>query len=232
MLRRFVLQLTYLQTCQDLYIASRTLFGLASIGNAPRIFAKTDKRGIPIYALGLSSLFCLLGFLNVSTSSATVFSYFVNLVTIFGLLTWISLLVSHIYFVRARRAQGVPDSALAYVAPFGLWGSVGALFFCILIALFKGFSYFTHSPSTYGDFDYKDFITAYLGIPLYLIMIFGYKSIMKSHGVKPHTADLFGGKQAIDDEEEKFVEQEKLRHHGLVETRWQRMYRRSVGVLF
>ena len=31
-------------------------------GNAPRLFKRTDRRGVPIYALGLSSAFCLLAF--------------------------------------------------------------------------------------------------------------------------------------------------------------------------
>ena len=92
----------------DLYIASRTLYGLASEGNAPAIFKKTDGRGVPIYALGLSALFGLLAFMNVADDSKKVFGYFFNLVTIFGLLTWISILVTHIYFIKARRAQNVP----------------------------------------------------------------------------------------------------------------------------
>lgn len=95
-----------------------------------------------------------IAFLNVSTGSKKVFGYFVNLVSIFGLLTWISILVSHIYFVRARRAQGVPENALRYKSPFGLWGSVFALFFCCLIALTKNFSVFI------GGFDYKNFIVS------------------------------------------------------------------------
>ena len=126
----------------DLYIASRTLYGLAHEGKAPRFFRRTDNRGVPIYALGISVAFCLLAFLGVNTDSYTVFGYFVNLVTMFGLLTWISILLSHIFFVRARRAQRIPDSALAYVAPLGIWGSVGALIFSILIAFFKGFAFF------------------------------------------------------------------------------------------
>ncbi|KAH0170236.1 dicarboxylic amino acid permease, partial [Aureobasidium melanogenum] len=76
----------------DLYIASRTIHGLALRGQAPKILAKTDKRGVPYYSLGLSSLFCLLAYMNVSSSSKEVFGYFVNLTTIFGLLTWISIL--------------------------------------------------------------------------------------------------------------------------------------------
>jgi yeast amino acid transporter len=89
----------------DLYIASRTLHGLALKRQAPRVLAITDTRGVPYPALGLSALICCIAFMNVSTSSKVVFGYFVNLVSIFGLLTWISILVSHIYFIKARRAQ-------------------------------------------------------------------------------------------------------------------------------
>ncbi|KAI9872732.1 MAG: hypothetical protein M1823_008097, partial [Watsoniomyces obsoletus] len=60
----------------DLYIASRTLYGLASNGDAPAIFRKTDSRGVPIYALGFSSLFCLLAYMNVADDSKVVFGYF------------------------------------------------------------------------------------------------------------------------------------------------------------
>jgi amino acid transporter len=221
----------FVLTNLDLYISSRTLYGLAVEGDAPRIFARTNARGVPIYALGASTLLCLLAFMNVSTASSVVFTYFVNLVTIFGLLTWISILVTHIYFIHARKAQGIPDTALAYVAPFGKWGSFGALFFCILISIFKGFNYFTHSPS-YGAFDYKDFITAYLGIPLFLIMIFGFKLIMKSSGVRPEAADLYSGKAKIDREEEEYVEKQREKHHGLNESKWERYYRRTIGTVF
>ena len=221
----------YKLTVIDLYIASRTLYALSVEGNAPHIFKRTDARGVPIYALGLSSAFCLLAFLNVSTSSATVFGYFVNLVTMFGLLTWISILVSHIFFVNARHAQNIPNSALAYKAPLGKWGSVGALFFCCLIAIFKGFAVFTYSPS-YGNFDYKTFITTYLGIPMYLIMIFGYKFIMKSQRVRPETADMYGGKQKIDEEEAEFIAWQMEKNHGKVESKWEKIYRLTIGTLF
>jgi amino acid transporter len=213
----------------DLYIATRTIYGLAREGKAPAILAYTDRRGVPVYALGLSSLFSLLAYMNVSSDSKIIFGYFVNLVTIFGLLTWISILVTHIYFVKARKAQNVPDQDLAFTAPFGPRGSYFALFFCILIALTKSFDAFTHSPK-WGNFDYKTFITSYLGIPLYLILLFGYKFTMGSKGVKPHEADLWTGKEAIDQEEAAFLarqalESEKTRAYGS-------FYHRFVSWLF
>jgi len=198
-----ILLFTFSASNSDLYIASRTIYGLAVEGHAPKIFLWTDKRGVPVPALLVSALFCCTAFMNAADDAKVVFGYFVNLTTIFGLLSWISLLVSHIWFVRARRAQGITNDQMAYHAPFGLIGSYIALFFCILIALTKNFSVFT--KGSYGSFDYKNFITGYLGIPVYLICIFGYKFIMKSKMVKPHEADFYTGKAEIDREEEAFL---------------------------
>ena len=140
----------------DLYIATRTIYGIALQGKAPRILARTDRRGVPYVALALSSCFCLLAYMNVASDSKVVFGYFYNLVTIFGLLTWISILVTHIYFIKARRAQGIEDHQLAYKAPFGLAGSYFALFWCIVIALTKNFDVFT--KGSWGNFNYKNFV--------------------------------------------------------------------------
>lgn len=59
----------------DLYIATRTLYGLASDNAAPAIFKKTNKRGVPYPALALSSAICCLAFMNASTNSTVVRFY-------------------------------------------------------------------------------------------------------------------------------------------------------------
>jgi amino acid transporter len=184
----------------DLYISSRTLYALASSGLAPKIFKHTDRRGVPVYALALSVAFSLLAFMNVSNDSKKVFSYFVNLNTIFGLLSWIAILVTHIYWCRARKAQDVTNEMLPYAAPLGVWGSYGALFMCILIALCKNFEVFTD-----GNWNTASFVTGYLGIPIFLVLIFGYKIVYKTKGYKPEEVDLFSGKDIIDREEEEFL---------------------------
>ena len=167
---------------------------------------------MPIYALGLSSLITCIAFLNVANDSRVVFGYFVSLVTLFGLLTWISILVSHIFFVYARRAQGVREQDMAYTAPLRLYGSYFALVFCILIAIFSNFGVFVYVPTRANpNFDYKTFITGYLGIPLYLIMIFGYKLVMKSKGRTTLNADIFTSKDIIDRQEQEFLDQKAAR---------------------
>jgi yeast amino acid transporter len=71
----------------DLCIANRPLYSLTIENNAPKIFKRIDSRGVPIFALAISAAVALVAFLNVSSLNATVFGYFVNKVTIFGLLT-------------------------------------------------------------------------------------------------------------------------------------------------
>lgn len=62
------------------YCASRSLFGLALEGKAPRIFTRCTRQGVPIYCVLLVLLISLISFLQVSSGSAVVLNWFVNLV--------------------------------------------------------------------------------------------------------------------------------------------------------
>jgi amino acid transporter len=212
----------------DLYIASRTLYGLAVNGNAPRLFAKTNKYGIPHFALALSTAFCGLAYMSVSSNSSTVFGYFVNCVSIFGLLTWISIIITYIYFIRALEAQNVPRKSLTYYAPFHPYGPYIALFMCILVAFIKNFTVFING------FNYKTFITGYIGIPVYVISYFGYKIMYKSKIRKPEEVDLISLKHFVDDEEERgriaAIEKKERVKAGHKDGEW--FYEKFIGWLF
>ncbi|KAJ5226064.1 amino acid permease [Penicillium chermesinum] len=193
----------------DLYVGSRTIYGLAVEGLAPKFLAKTSKAGVPVNGTLLCALIACIGFLSVDESSSDVFTYLTNLVTIFGMIAWWSLLLVHVFFVRARRAQGVPDSELRFTSPFGIWGSYIGLFVVTILMLIKNFTVFVHSDvvgGDYGDFDYPNFITGYLGIPLFAIFFTGFKIARKTSLRNPYTVDLFTGKQAVDDEEREWIE--------------------------
>ncbi|KAH8761149.1 amino acid permease [Diaporthe sp. PMI_573] len=136
----------------DIYISSRTLYGIAIDGNAPRVFTRTTKAGVPFVSLGLCMLFCGLAYMSVSSSAATVFNNLTSLVTVFGLLTWISILVCHICFCRARKIQHIDLAYIPYRAPLGACGSFIALAFLVILILTKGIEVFI------GTFDYKGIV--------------------------------------------------------------------------
>lgn len=188
----------------DMYISTRTLYALAREGDAPEFFARTNRRGVPVYCLALSAAFACIAFMNIAEDSKVVFGYLVNVVTVFGLLVWISILTSHICFVRGRRAQGIQKDKIAYAAPLGAAGSYSALVLCIIITIFKNYDVFVHNlaQKTAPTFDYKDFISGYVGISVYLALILGYKFLKKTKRVKPIEMDLYTGAEAVD-----FVEQ-------------------------
>lgn len=210
----------------DLYIATRTLYGMSVNGKAPKFFSKTNRMGVPYFALGFSSLFCALAYLNCSANSAKVFGYFVNVVSILGLLTWICILVTHIYFMRALKAQGIDRDTLVYKAPFQPYGSYISLGFCILIAFIKNFTAFVF------EFDKTNFITGYIGIPVFLALLFGYKIIMKTKGIPPAEADLHSLKDIIDREEELFLENQARERELHPPSKLGRIYENSIGLLF
>lgn len=126
---------------QDIYCASRTLYGLARDGQAPAIFAKTAKNGNPVWAVAATSTCICLAYMNATTSSSKGFQYLVSLVTIFAVLNWTCVLSSHIAFRRALRAQNLALSELPYVAKFQPYGSYFALFMSILVVAFSGKPY-------------------------------------------------------------------------------------------
>lgn len=77
--------------CSDLFTTSRTLYSIAQKGQAPRIFARTNRFGVPVYAVGISWCIGLLAFLGSSSGSGNVFNFLVNLTALSGILTWFAI---------------------------------------------------------------------------------------------------------------------------------------------
>lgn len=205
----FILLFVFSAANSDLYVASRNLYSLAIDNKAPKIFAKTNRWGIPYYSLVLSSGFCLLAYMSVSSGSAKVFNYFVNVVSIVGILTWISILITYICFDRAVKAQGMDKRQFAYIAPFQPYGAYFSLGFCTMIALIKNFTAFI-SP-----FNYESFITGYIGLPIFFICYFGYKLKYHTHIRTPQEVDLVSLRAAVDRDEQTFKMEELLRQEEI-----------------
>ncbi|CAI0645905.1 unnamed protein product [Colletotrichum noveboracense] len=168
----------------DIYIGSRTLYGLARDGQAPRIFTKTTGAGVPIIGVAATSVFAALAYMNAAKSSSQVFGYLVSLVTVFGTLNWVSVLVSYIQFTRGMQAQGIPRSIMPYRGPLQPYGSYAALLITVLVVFFNGYNAFIQK------FTVSTFMTSYIGIAIYVVNIISYKLYAKTQKVGLGTMDL------------------------------------------
>lgn len=146
-----------------LYMSSRALYSLALTGQTPAIFKKCTKDGVPYVAVMACSLFSLLAYLNVGTSSSTVFQWFVNITNTSGFLSWICCCIVYLRFRAAWNAQGKPELPYrSWIQPYGSW--IAMLFF-IVLALINGFNVFFP-----GQFVVSTFVTTYVGIPAFLVL--------------------------------------------------------------
>jgi amino acid transporter len=151
-----------------LFLSSRSLYALALSGNAPRIFKTCTKSGVPYYAVACSSLFCVLAYLNVGSSSAVVFNWFVNLTNTSGFISWICCGIIYLRFRKAREAQNITD--LPYLSPVGKWGAWCVIVSFSFLCLINGFDVFWPE-----NWNVSSFFTAYVGIPMFFVFYGGHR---------------------------------------------------------
>lgn len=178
-----------------LYVGSRYLFALAQNGQAPKFLLKCNKAGVPWICVAITASFALLTYLSCGSSAIAVFNWFLNLTTIASLFTWISISVAYIRFHAHLKAQGVDRNTLVMKSPLQPYLAWISLIFFSIIVLFNGWEVFTT-----GGWSTTNFITAYIGIPIYFGLYIFWKIFKKTKWVKSTDADLWTGKAAIDAE--------------------------------
>ncbi|PWN47070.1 hypothetical protein IE53DRAFT_382405 [Violaceomyces palustris] len=188
-----ILLFTISASNSDLYIGARTLYGLAVDGKAPAVFRKCNRFGVPYWSLIACSLFCALAFINLGSGGPQTFKYLVNTVTIFGGLTWLGILISHIHFMKALKAQGVSRDSLPWKAPLQPYSSYFAVVFVSIVVFFKGWDTFV------PKFNSKNFVTSYIGLPIFFLLIVGYKLWYRTKVHRPEDVDLKTGAREFDE---------------------------------
>ncbi len=112
-----------------MYANSRMLYSLAKQGNAPKVFAKTNKQGVPIPAVLLSAVLifgCVL--LNYFVPEDAL-GHLMYVVVGALVLNWAMITMTHLQFRRAKRILNFKTSYEA------LWSPVSNYIVLIFIAL-------------------------------------------------------------------------------------------------
>ncbi|EPE05992.1 proline-specific permease [Ophiostoma piceae UAMH 11346] len=186
-----------------LYTGSRYLYALAQNRQAPSIFLRCSKRGVPWVAVLGTATVGLLTYLSAGSGGASeAFEWFQNLTTIASLFTWCSICVCYLRFYAALKAHGIDRNTLVFKSRFQPYLAWISLFYFSIIILFNGFDVFVH-----GHWDVSSFITAYVGIPIFFGLYLFWKLVKGTKIRSSLEADLFTGKAELDADDVNWPEQ-------------------------
>lgn len=169
----------------SLVTTSRSLFALAAKGQAPKIFLKTNRNGMPYYGMAFTALLMPLSYMSCSSGASTVFGWFQNLTSANLLVGWMAIAFNHIAMQRALKAQGFSRDDLPYKMPFADKSAYISLFFFALLLLTGGFSTFLK-----GNWDTSSFFSSYFVIPLFFVLYLFWKFFKKTQYITPEQCDL------------------------------------------
>ncbi|KAI1079165.1 amino acid permease/ SLC12A domain-containing protein [Whalleya microplaca] len=183
-----------------LYMSSRSLYSLAIAGDAPKIFSRCNRQGVPYYAVMASSLFSLLAYLNINTASGIVFDWFVSIINTASFISWVCCCIILLRFQKACAAQGLARANLPFASSIQPWAAWIALFAFASFGLLNGFSVFFP-----GNFTASGFLTAYIGIPVFFLVYLCHRITVRSEpwmrapgsvDLKPDLTDLIMDEEA------------------------------------
>ncbi|KAH7241082.1 amino acid permease/ SLC12A domain-containing protein [Fusarium redolens] len=161
------------------YCATRSLYGLALEGRAPRFLRKTTASGVPIWCFCVVMLFPMLSFLQCSSGSAEVLNWLIALMTAGGLINYLVMGLTFLNYYRACKAQGIDRSKMPYYGRFQPWCAIIGLVFQFLVVMCYGYK-------SFKPWDVESFFKNYtMQIVAPCLFVF-WKLYKKTRWLRPH----------------------------------------------
>lgn len=174
-----------------MFCAVRNLYSLAQEGRAPRIFEKTTRNGIPIYACAAVTVFPLLSLMQIGSTSAEVLNWLVSLITAGGVVNYIVITITYICFYNACQAQNLDRRNLPYFAWYQPWCGYIGLAWMTMVIVFYGYS-------SFRPWEVGVFFQHYTMVILDPILFVVWKAVKESTWRKAHEVDLIWERPEID----------------------------------
>ncbi|CAI7595362.1 unnamed protein product [Penicillium bialowiezense] len=149
------------------YVGSRTLYGLAKEGAAPKVFLYTLKNGSPIVALVAFHVLGFLSLLNLSSGAGVVYTWVVSMTGVATFITWATICLCHIRVRKAMRLQNVSPSVLPYRTGW----------------------------TSFAPWDVQNFFMNYIIVIVFIVLGASWKIAHKTSWVNLETANLVTGRR-------------------------------------
>jgi yeast amino acid transporter len=117
---------------------------MAREGIAPSIFTRINRFGIPYVAVAFHGLFMCLGYMTLSNTASTVFTWLQDLVSIATLVNWLVTCVVYLRLYYGCKRQNISRDELPWKAPFQPYITWISLVFFIILLITGGYATFIH----------------------------------------------------------------------------------------
>lgn len=168
-----------------MYASTRMLWYLAERGHVPSIFARVNKRGVPMPALLLTTLVAALAFLSSFFDNGKVYFWLISASSLSGFIAWLGIAISHYRFRKAYVKQGRDIKKLPYLAKGYPYAPLTAFTLCLVVIFGQNYQAFTQS-----NIDWHGVVVTYIGIPIFIVLWLGYKFTHKTKIVKLEDCDF------------------------------------------
>ncbi|MFX4308289.1 amino acid permease [Acinetobacter soli] len=116
-----------------IYCNSRMLHGLAMQGNAPRVLQRVNRRGIPVYAAGVSASITALCVLINYLMPGKAFQFLMMLVVAALVVNWLMISWTHLKFRKAMQQRHHQTTFQSIMSPWSNYLTISFIFGILII---------------------------------------------------------------------------------------------------
>lgn len=118
------------------YCNSRMLYGLAEQGDAPRVLARVNRRGVPVLAIALSALVTLLCVVVNYLVPKSALQLLMSLAVAAMVINWAMISLTHLKFRKAMQVRGVEPGFKVFWFPLSNYMCLAFVVFILTVMLF------------------------------------------------------------------------------------------------
>ena len=159
----------------SMYSSSRILWYLSKQGQAPKIFGKITKQGVPLVSVLITALIGSVIFFSSKIGNGTLFTYLVQISSLFGFIAWFGIALAHLQFRRKYLPLHGGENSLIYKAKFYPIAQLISLFVIGFVVLAQ-FIPIIHTPK----YHVSDLILMYLGLIIFFLFYLGHRFFSKT----------------------------------------------------
>ena len=170
-----------------MYASTRMLYAMGKDGLAWPLFARTNRRGVPLNALFATAVI-ILGIFLLQLQDGIgqrLYEYILAASGLTGFIAWLGIAISHYRFRRAFIAQGRSLDELAYRAKWFPFGPLLALTLCVLVIIGQDTELVLKA-----DLDWNRLAVTYMGIPVFLAFYLYHKLRYRTQKIPLDKIDL------------------------------------------